>query len=582
MSARSFAVTTLALLLAGACSRRDVPQERGGAADTIFFGGPIITVNDAQPMAEAVAVADGKITAVGTKADVTKLQGEHTRMVDLSGHTLIPGFVDAHGHVSTVGLQAASANLLPPPDGPNASIADIQRTLREFMATSPNPKKLGVVIGFGYDDSQLGEQRHPTRADLDQVSMQVPIVLMHQSGHLGVLNSVALERAGITAASKNPPGGTIRRREGSSEPNGVLEENAFFAAFAKLFPQQSEADAIAMLEAGEALYISYGYTTVQDGRTSPEQVRTAIAAASAGTLKADIVSYPDALIEGAEALLQPPYYHNVDVAPLYTNHFRIGGLKLTLDGSPQGKTAWLTQPYFKPPQGQKAGYAGYGVVDDSTVEALYTKAQRNRWQTLTHANGDRAIDQMIACMRKAQSAVPGDVRPVLIHGQTLREDQIDELKRLHIFPSLFPMHTFYWGDWYRESVLGPERAENISPLGWLMERDMMFTSHHDAPVVFPNSMRVLSATVNRTTRSGYVLGPQHRVEPIVALKAMTLWAAYQHFEEKTKGSIEPGKLADLAVLSENPLTIERAKLADIKVLETIKGGKSIYRAPQPE
>lgn len=575
-------IAVAGVVLASACARRDSAQEPLAAADSIYYGGPIITVNDAQPTAEAVAVVAGRIAAVGSKAEVMKLQGEHTRMVDLAGHTLIPGFVDAHGHVSSVGLQAASANLLAPPDGPNTSIADIQQTLREFMATSPNPKKFGVVIGFGYDDAQLREQRHPTRDDLDPLSTQMPIVVMHQSGHLGALNSVALERAGITAASGNPPGGTIRRREGSNEPNGVLEENAFFVALAELFPQQSEADSIAMLEAGEALYISYGYTTLQDGRASPGQVRTAIAAARAGKLKADVVAYLDALMPGSESLLQPPYYRNVDVAPQYTNHLRIGGLKLTLDGSPQGKTAWLSQPYFKPPQGQTAGYAGYGVVDDEKVVEIYTYAQRNRCQTLTHANGDRAIDQMISSMRKAQSAVPGDVRPVLIHGQTLREDQVEALKELHIFPSLFPMHTFYWGDWYRESVLGPERAENISPLGWLMARGMMFTSHHDAPVAMPDSMRVLSATVNRTTRSNYVLGSQHRVEPSVALKAMTLWAAYQHFEEKTKGSIESGKLADLVVLSDNPLTIERAKLANIKVLETIKADKTIYRAPRPE
>jgi predicted amidohydrolase YtcJ len=166
----------------------------------------------------------------------------------------------------------------------------------------------------------------------------------------------------------------------------------------------------------------------------------------------------------------------------------------------------------------------------------------------------------------------------MIHGQTLRRDQVPALKELGVFPALFPMHTFYWGDWYQDTVLGPERAAHISPTGWLLEQGMIFSSHHDAPVAFPDTMRVLSATVNRTTRTGRVLGPEHRVEPLVALKAMTLWAAYQHFEEATKGSIEVGKLADFAILSANPLTVPRSQLADVTVVETIKEGRSIYRS----
>ncbi len=172
-----------------------------------------------------------------------------------------------------------------------------------------------------------------------------------------------------------------------------------------------------------------------------------------------------------------------------------------------------------------------------------------------------------------------DNRPVLIHGQVLREDQVDALDELQIFPSLFPMHTFYWGDWHRESVLGPERAENISPTGWVLERDMMFGSHHDAPVANPDAMRVLSATVTRTTRSGRVLGPEHRVPVATALKALTIWPAWQHFEEDSKGTIEVGKLADFVILAENPLTVDPDRLADIQVVETIKEGVSIYKRP---
>ena len=289
--------------------------------------------------------------------------------------------------------------------------------------------------------------------------------------------------------------------------------------------------------------------------------------ADSGKLAIDLVAYPDIL-----------EVDDVQPAMSYTNHFRVGGVKLTIDGSPQGKTAWLTEPYFVPPEGLPDDYRGYAAIDEKTTYEAVEKAFANGWQILVHANGDAASDVLINAVRLAKKKFPDvDNRPVLIHGQVLREDQVEQLKQLGIFPSLFPMHTFYWGDWHRESVLGPERAENISPTGWVLERGMMFGSHHDAPVALPDSMRVLSATVTRTSRSGRVLGPEHRVPVATALKALTIWPAWQHFEEGSKGTIEVGKLADFVILSDNPTKIPEDQLDDIKVLETIKEGKTIYK-----
>jgi hypothetical protein len=568
---RSAACAALPLGLLLGIAQRPLHAE---PADLILHGGTVLTLDAVRPSAEAVAVRDGRIVAVGSLDEMRAHTDARTQLRSLEGRTLLPGFVDAHGHVSFVGFQAMSANLLAPPDGPATSIAALQQTLRVFLEQSPHPARFGVLFGVGYDDAQLAEQRHPTRDDLDAVSRDVPVVAIHQSGHLAALNSRALERAGIRAESADPQGGVIRRRTGSREPNGVLEELAFFGALRALYPKLDGAQAIAMLEEGLRLYARHGFTTVQDGRASPDGIRTAIAAAEAGRLNLDVVAYPDVFELGEPELMREPW-----LARKYTKHFRVGGVKLTLDGSPQGKTAWLSQPYFEPPEGRDPGYAGYGVLKDDAVIAAYTQAFRNGWQILTHANGDAAIDQMIRCMRSAAQQVPGrDRRPVLIHGQTLREDQIDALVALGIFPSLFPMHTFYWGDWHRTSVLGPERARNISPTGWLRARGLRFTSHHDAPVALPDAMRVLSATVNRATRSGFVLGPEHRVPPLEALEALTLSAAHQHFEEASKGSIEVGKLADFVVLSANPLRIDPAKLSEIRVLETIKEGVSVYRA----
>jgi predicted amidohydrolase YtcJ len=563
-------VLSLAFALAAGASLARAAE----TADVIYFGGPIVTVNDAQPSAEAVAVRDGKIVAVGSRADVLAAhKGEATKLQDLAGHTMIPGLIDAHGHVFAVGVQSISANLLPPPDGSVNSIAQLQNTMRAFLAASPVVKAYGLGVGFDYDDAQLAERRHPTRDDLDAISTEIPIVVTHQSGHLGAYNSKALEMAGITAATKDPQGGVIRRRD-NGEPNGVMEENAHFMTLLKLLPKLGEKEITALAVAGAKTYARFGYTTAQEGAGTVDWAHAMEKPENRGQLDIDVVFYPLLAMLGDDPLMSSPL-----VSRQYDRHFRIGGVKVVLDGSPQGRTAWLTQPFYKAPDGQKQGYAGYGSFTDDQLKALMTTAYRNNWQLLAHSNGDAASDQLLRTVDAVSKEVPGkDRRTVLIHGQVLRPDQVDRIKALDVSTSLFPMHTYYWGDWHREVVLGPERAENISPTGWFLDRGMIFTSHHDAPVTFPNSMRVLAATVNRTTRSGYVLGPQHRVDPLVALKAQTLWAARQYFEEGRKGSIETGKLADFVILSDNPLTIARDKIADIAVLETIKEGRSVYSA----
>ncbi|MCA3307633.1 MAG: amidohydrolase [Roseomonas sp.] len=544
-----------------------------GPADLIYSGGPILTMNDAAPSAEAVAVRAGRILALGTRAQMEATRGPGTRMVNLEGRTMLPGFVDPHGHVAMVGLQAVGANLLAAPDGQANDIASLIRILRDWAARNEAAvRRYGLIFGFGYDDSQLKERRHPTRDELDRVSTEVPVLIIHTSSHLAAANSTALEEVGITAATPDPVGGVFRRRDGSREPNGVMEENAMIAGAGPLLGSLDEAAWLAMIRAGSEFYASFGYTTCQEGRAMGPTLTNLTKAADRGLLAVDVVAYPD-ILAAADQLGGPLH------GRAYRNRLRIGGAKISLDGSPQGKTAWLTRPYHVIPPGLPPDYRGLQTAPtDATIEA-FSRCYERGWQILAHAGGDAAIDLMIGAVREARRRHgPGDRRPVLIHGHTLREDQVDALRDLGIFPALFPMHTFYWGDWHRDSVLGPERAENISPTGWLMSRGMMFTSHHDAPVARPDSMRVLSATVTRRSRTGDIIGPRHRVPVSTALKAMTIWAAHQHFEEATKGSIEVGKLADFVVLSDNPLSVDPEALAALKVVETIKEGASIYRA----
>ena len=541
-------------------------------ADRIWTGGPILTMNDEAMRAEAVAERGGKIVAVGTKASVMKLEGSGTKVIDLQGRTMLPGFVDAHGHVVMGGLQALSANLLAPPDGEVKDIPSLQKTLREWMAANEAAvTKVDLAIGFGYDSSSLAELRHPTREELDAVSRELPIMIVHQSGHMGVLNSKALELAGIDADTPDPEGGKIHRRAGTTEPAGLVEETAFFPVAVKMLTRVGPAGMKEFVRAGADLWARFGYTTAQEGRATPGSVAILRQVADEGGLAVDVAVYPDVLVDRD--------FIKTNVSQTYVNRVRVAGAKLTIDGSAPAFTAWRDRPYYAPVGDFPKGYAGYPAVTMQQAVDAIDWAYANDVQIITHANAEAASDLLIAAstIAKLKHGPGNDRRPVLIHGQFLREDQVDSFQRLGILPSLFPMHTFYWGDWHVTRTLGPVLGQNISPTGWVLERGMKFTSHHDAPVAFPDSMRVLDATVTRVARgSGKVIGPEHRVDVITALKAMTLWPAWQHYEEKTKGSIEAGKLADFVILSRDPTQGDPNTIDQIKVTETIKEGNTIY------
>jgi hypothetical protein len=535
------------------------------------MGGPILTINDAAPRAEAVAVKDGRIIAVGALSDIDSHRGESTQTVDLAGRAMLPGFVDSHGHVVMGGLQALSANLLAPPDGEVRDIASLQAALRSWAEKNAEiVEKVNMIVGFGYDNAQLAELRHPTRQDLDAVSGDIPIMIVHQSGHLGVANSKALELGKIDATTEPPPGGVIQK-DADGEPNGVLEEYAFFAVLVPMLGSLGNEGVVAFTKAGVNLWASYGYTTGQDGRSAPQIVEALREVGAAGELPIDVVAFPD-VIEARDYIAD-------NVSQEYKDRVRVGGCKLTIDGSPQGFTALRDRPYYDPVGDYPPGYAGYAAITMDQTRDAVDWCYENNVQIITHANGEGASDMLIAAIEAAQEKHGGDDRrPVLIHGQFVREDQIDSYKRLGVFPSLFPMHTFYWGDWHRDHTTGPVNAENISPTGWVRQREMRFGTHHDAPVAFPDSMRVLSATVTRRTRSGDILGPHQRVDVMTALKAMTIWPAWQHFEENDKGSIEAGKRADFVILSEDPTAVNPETLAEIDVLVTIKDGEVVYEA----
>lgn len=558
---------SIALVFALAAAAPGFAQE---IADRIYSGGPILTMEDAAPRAEALATKDGHILAVGALDAVLAHQGAETEMFELDGRALIPGFVDSHGHVLMGGLQALSANLLAPPDGAVRDIASLQQTLRDWMADNADVvEEIGLVIGFGYDQSQLAELRHPTAADLDAVTTDYPVYLVHQSGHFGAANSAGLAAVGFTAETEDPAGGVIRRLPDGA-PDGVLEETAHFVALVGLLGKLGPEGFAEFARSGAKLWASFGYTTAQEGRAMPASAEVLKSVGAEGGFDIDIAVYADVLADR-------DYIANT-VSDSYVDNVRVAGAKLTIDGSPQGFTAWRDRPYYDPVGDYPPGYTGYAAATETEVFDAIDWAFENDVQIIVHSNGERASDLLLSSIGAAEDAHGPGKRPVLIHGQFLREDQVDLMKALGVFPSLFPMHTFYWGDWHRDHTVGPIRAENISPTGWLVQRDMMFGSHHDAPVAFPDSMRVLSATVTRRTRSGDILGPHQRVDVTTALKAMTAWPAWQHFEEDRKGTLAPGKLADLVILDRDPTAVDPETLAELRVAVTIKEDRVIYEA----
>jgi len=528
-------------------------------------------MNDQAMRAEAVAETGGRIVAVGTTAQVMKLKGPNTRLIDLEGRTMLPGFVDPHGHMVMGGLQALSANMLAPPDGEITDIPGMVATLKAWATKNAAAVKAGnVILGFGYDNAQLKELRHPTKEELDEVSKDIPVLVIHQSGHLASANSAALKLVGYDASTKDPEGGVIQRKEGSQEPNGTLEETAFFPLFGKVLQNIGPLGLEAFTRAGAQEWARFGYTTAQEGRSAPDIVGVMRKVADEGGFKIDVLTYPDVLVD-RDFILK-------NVSPTYTNRLRVAGAKLTIDGSPQGFTAWRDRPYYDPVGNYPKDYVGYPAAKAEDVMDAVEWAFAHDVQIITHANGEAASDLLIKAIDAAEKKHPyKDQRPTLIHGQFLREDQVEAYQRLHVIPSLFPMHTFYWGDWHCQHTVGPELCQNISPTGWVRARGMIFTTHHDAPVALPDSMRVLDATVTRRSRTGKIIGEKQKVDVLTALRAMTIWPAFQIYEEKDKGSLEVGKLADFVVLSADPTAVEPEKLAQLTVLETIKEGNSVFR-----
>jgi predicted amidohydrolase YtcJ len=538
-------------------------------ASAVFVNGRVLKMDPANQMAQALAIKGARIVAAGSNADIMRQVGRGTRIYDLSGKTLMPGFIDAHGHFPQ--SEQPGVYLNSPPLGRIRNIEDLVSALKAAAPSVP-PGKL--VYGWGYDDTLLAERRQPTRQDLDRVSLDQPVFILNLSAHSGVANSRALAMVGIDANTPSPPGGVIVKDQNTGQPTGLLQETAMWR-LAGIAADVSDAQYAMMVEKAAKAYAQVGVTMAQAGWIDEPEFRRLVMVSHRGTVPIRLIVWPFFNTLGPKFLSGELKAKQFD-----TDRFRVGAIKLAADGSIQGYTGYLSKPYYTPFHGD-ADYRGFPAMPRDELTHWVTQYHCAGFQIAIHANGDAAIDDVIFAFGQAQARCHrDDPRMILVHAQMARDDQLDAMKALGITPSFFSSHTYYWGDRHRDIFMGPERAARMSPTHSALERGLRFTVHSDTPVTPMNPLMLVWCTVNRLSTSGKHIGADQRISIIQALRAVTIDAAWQAFREHDLGSIEPGKYADLVVLDGDVLDPE--KLDKVIVDSTWVGGVKVFeRAPTP-
>ena len=578
--------TAISFLFASVLSLTIVATSRGDVADTLYTGGDIITMRGPQPeMAEALAVKNGKIVFVGPLAEAKAVVGPATTTIDLAGKTLLPGFIDTHGHFVYFGKNLVDADLFGCTD-----IPDLLTRMRKQAERTPAG---AWIVGFGYQPRQMKENRAPTIEELNGVAADRPVMIVDSSGHLGAGNSRVFDVAGITADTPNPEGGSFTRKTGGTSLAGPMEETALNAVRSKRPPFTGElADAV--ITGAATLWARYGQTTAMEAGLGlgSDDIEVVVNAIDKNLLPIDLyIAAKDSTVDDTltaaygvasaynpkpDGTLEKLRAARTDLDKRYVNRVRLGGIKFWLDGSID--TAWFTKPYATNPPGKTGGYSGFRQIPDEVIDAAFDRFWTTEMQIHMHMNGDAAADQALAAIDKAvKKHGMRDARPVFVHASWLRPDQIEKMKTCGAIPSFLPSGIVPGGDGVVR-LWGPERAAGSMATRTFLRAGLPFTFSHDAPVSpQPWILALVDAGTNRQSASGQVIGPDERISPYDGLRAVTAMAAYQLKEEKTKGTLEAGKLADLVILEKNPLKVDPVTIKDIAVVETIKEGKTVFR-----
>ncbi|WP_421935947.1 amidohydrolase [Phenylobacterium sp.] len=539
----------------------------GAEPATLWRGGPIITMaGDVPQTVEAVVARDGKILFAGDLAAARKAAGAGVVEHDLAGKILLPAFVDAHSHFASAVQEAGRLNLAGPEAGPITDNASLIAAVRRFAANIPKGQ---WVVATRYDQEALAEKRYITRAELDAALPDHKVALLHVSGHGMVVNSRALAAAGLVDGQPAPEGGVVTA-DAQGRLTGGLFETAMGPVNAVL-PQKTAADKLAALDDAQDLYLREGFTFAQDAATQPADLAFLTSEAARGKLKLDLAVLPLSLA-GLDDL-----YANPALRPhVWLGRVKLQGVKFILDGSPQARTAFFTRDYARGSPDGSHPWRGRPLAGDAQVQAMMKEAHARGWQIFVHANGDAAIDMAIHAFDALGIKAADDRRPIVIHSQFVRPDQLKDYARIGVGPALFSNHTFYWADVHR-SNFGPEVTDFISPFAAARAAGLTPSNHSDYPVTSLDTRFQLWTAMARTSRTGVVSGPGQRESAYRALQALTTGPAWQTFEETRRGRIAPGLLADFVVLDRNPLSTPVASIRAIAVTETIKEGQTVWR-----
>ena len=538
----------------------------GRAESLVLFNGNIHTGNERQPQAEAVVASHGRIVFVGSSADARQRAPRDPELIDLKGATVVPGFTDSHAHLSGIGMRELAFDL----EG-TASVADLRTRLKARAATT-RPGEW--IFGRGWIESRWTPPKFPSRADLDTVVADRPVVLERADGHAVIANSLALELAGITRTTANPSGGEILKDAKTGEPTGMLIDRAMDLV-TRLIPSLTEAEELRALEVGAERSVRVGWTQLQIAGNSLAEVEQLCRLYARGSIKLRLYDAvggpgPDAerLIKQGRSGIQ------------CSDRFVVRGIKLYIDGALGSRGAALLAPYSDSP-----GSVGLLVNEEEHLFPLLTAALRNGIQIETHAIGDRGNRIMLDLYAKAFAAVPAKERAVadprwrIEHAQVLHPDDIPRFAKLGVIASMQPSHAI--GDLYfAPSRLGPERMEGAYAWRSVLDAGAIIAGGCDAPVERGEPMIEFYAAVERRALDGFTDENWHREQRVSraeALKMLTLWPAYAAFQEKDRGTIEAGKLADFTVLSADIMQITAPEILKTRVVMTIIGGEVAYR-----
>ena len=516
---------------------------------TLYFGGPIVTLEEPR-YAQALVERGGRIAYVGDREEAERLAGPGARRVDLEGRALLPAFLDPHSH-----LLACAYARLQVPLGECAGWGEIaDRLSRHVQERGVQPGEW--VKGTGYDQNALAEGAAPDRFCLDRACPNNPVVIQHASGHAGVFNTLALERLGALN------GDCGLERDGQGELTGRGEENPFLDLLGRI-PMEGLEDVLRAFQGAQEEYASHGITTAQEGLLQPVMAPVYQEILRRGLLYLDVNAYvPPADYDR----LRGQFAQGVSASP---GTFQVAGMKIFLDGSPQGGTAWVREPYA-------GGGCGTSTMTDGQVLSAFRQALDRDAQLLAHCNGDRAAEQYLTLLAQAEREAGKKLcRPVMIHAQLLGLDQLERVKALGVIPSFFVAHVYHWGEIHVKNF-GLDRAGRISPAGSALARGIPFTFHQDSPVIPPDMLETIWCACVRRTKTGRVLGAEERIPVEAALRAVTQNAALQYGLERELGTLRPGKRADFVLLSGDPLRTPPEELKKLQVERTIQRGRTIW------